>query len=212
MIDYKEITDEQIDRMNIQEVNKYIESYGRILLQRTLRIQQAMQSSEQEAAFKYNLNQLSHITNSIGIDNRPRIEGEIEFKNFDQLVLARNRLKNLVASLKAPSSTITGQKAISAKRREGVRESLKKMGVKRKFSNVELDTLGEIFNLMGHGREEYSSDEIIEGYTAVKDIDTYTTEELVDLIKQYLTTGELPTKEEENPDYISWQGFFGDKK
>lgn len=207
MIDYKEITDEQIDRMNIQEVNKYIESYGRVLLQRTLRIQQAMQSSEQEAAFKYNLNQLGHITNSIGIDNRPRIEGEIEFKNFDQLVLARNRLKNLVASLKSSSSTITGQKAISAKRREGVRDSLKKMGIKHKFSNAELDTLGEIFNLMGHGREQYASDEIIEGYTAVtSDIEGfYTTDELIDLIKQYLSTGKVPSQIEEEGTMIFYE-------
>ena len=54
MIDYKQITDEDINKMTLSELNKYIASYGKILLQRTQRILEAAESTERTRALTFN--------------------------------------------------------------------------------------------------------------------------------------------------------------
>lgn len=167
MIDYKEITFEDIDRMSLGELNKYIASYGKILLQRTQRILESTESIERTRAFEFNQNALSHITKSVGLDNIPRISENIEYKEFSSLIEARARLKNLVVSLRASGSTITGQKQLSTTRRNRVRAYLKNMGINRQFSNKQLDILDEVFAAMDHGRGDYESGDIIRGFNEV---------------------------------------------
>ena len=148
MIDYKEITFEDIDKMSLSELNKHIASYGKILLQRTQRILEAAESTERTRALEFNQNALSHITKSVGIDNKPKISENVEYKEFSSLIEARARLKNLVVSLRASGSTITGQKQLSTTRRNRVRSYLKNMGINRQFSNKQLDILDEVFAAM----------------------------------------------------------------
>lgn len=167
MIDYKEITFEQIDRMSLSELNKYIASYGKVLLQRIQRILESTESTERTRAFEFNQNALSHITKSVGITNIPKISENIEYKEFSSLVEARARLKNLVVSLRASGSTITGQKQLSTIRRNKVRAYLKNMKIKKQFSNKQLDILDEVFAAMDHGKGNYESDEIIRGFNEV---------------------------------------------
>lgn len=167
MIDYKEITFEDIDRMSLGELNKYIAGYGKVLLQRTQRILESTESIERTRAFEFNQNALSHITKSVGITNIPKISENIEYKEFSSLVEARARLKNLVISLRASGSTITGQKQLSTTRRNRVRAYLKNMGIKKQFSNKQLDILDEVFAAMDHGRGDYESGEIIRGFNEV---------------------------------------------
>ena len=167
MIDYKQITSEDIDRMSLSELNKYIASYGKVLLQRTQRILESTESIERTRALEFNQNALSHITKSVGIDNVPRISENIEYKEFSSLIEARARLKNLVVSLRASGSTITGQKQLSTIRRNKVRVYLKNMGINKQFSNKQLDILDEVFAAMDHGKGNYESDEIIRGFNEV---------------------------------------------
>lgn len=167
MIDYKEITFEDIDRMSLSELNKYIASYGKVLLQRTQRILESTESIERTRALEFNQGTLSHITKSVGLDNIPKISENIEYKEFSSLIEARARLKNLVVSLRASGSTITGQKQLSTTRRNRVRSYLKNLGIKKQFSNKQLDILDEVFAAMDHGRGDYESDEIIRGFNEV---------------------------------------------
>lgn len=167
MIDYKEITFEDIDRMSLSELNKYIASYGKVLLQRTQRILEAAESAERTKALEFNQNALSHISKSVELDNIPKISENIEYKEFSSLIEARARLKNLVVSLRASNSTITGQKQLSTIRRNKVRSYLKNMGINKQFSNKQLDILDEIFAAMDHGKGNYESDEIILGFNEV---------------------------------------------
>lgn len=167
MIDYKEITFEDIDRMSLSELNKYIASYGKVLLQRTQRILESTESIERTRALEFNQGALSHITKSVGLDNIPKINENIEYKEFSSLIEARARLKNLVVSLRASGSTITGQKQLSTTRRNRVRSYLKNLGIKKQFSNKQLDILDEVFAAMDHGRGDYESDEIIRGFNEV---------------------------------------------
>ena len=185
MIDYKEITSEDIDRMSLSELNKYIASYGKILLQRTQRILEATESIERTKAIEFNQNALSHITKSIGIDNKPKLSENVEYKEFSSLIEARARLKNLVVSLRASGSTITGQKQLSTFRRNRVRDYLKNMGIKKQFSNKQLDILDEVFAAMDHGKGNYESDEIIRGFNEVAE-NGNTVDEIVEKIEAFI--------------------------
>lgn len=185
MIDYKEITFEDIDRMSLSELNKYIASYGKILLQRTQRILESTESIERTRALEFNQGALSHITKSIGIDNKPKISENIEYKEFSSLIEARARLKNLIVSLRASGSTITGQKQLSTIRRNRVRSYLKNMGIKKQFSNKQLDILDEVFAAMDHGKGDYESGEIIRGFNEVAE-NGDTVDEIVEKIEAFL--------------------------
>ena len=185
MIDYKEITFEDIDKMSLSELNKYIASYGKILLQRTQRILEATESAERTRAIEFNQNALSHITKSIGIDNKPKISENVDYKEFSSLIEARARLKNLVVSLRSNSSTITGQKQLSTFRRNRVRSYLKNMGITRQFSNKQLDILDEVFAAMDHGNGDYESGEIIRGFNEVAEAGD-TVDEIVEKIEAFI--------------------------
>ena len=164
MISYKEITNAQIDKMNLDELKQYIEGYGAILLRRIERIKAATDSIERSNAYQFNVKALKRIAiTSLG----DTLDDNIEFKPTTELVVARARLKNLVASLKAEGSTITGQKHLSAVRRQKVRAYLRDVGYKKQLSNKQLDLLDRVFAVMEHGRGERTSDEIIEGFNAV---------------------------------------------
>ena len=188
MIDYKQITEEQINKMTLSELNKYIASYGKILLQRTQRILEATESTERTRALTFNKYALSDITKTVGLDNQPKISENIEYKEFSSLVEARARLKNLVGALRSNSSTITGQKVLSVKRRQGVKDRLVAMGIKKKFSANELDILAKVFAELDS--DTFASEEIIEGFYKIVEPESYTVEELAEMIKNYLREGE----------------------
>ena len=189
MIDYKQITEEQINKMTLSELNKYIASYGKILLQRTQRILEAAESTERTRALTFNKYALSDITKTVGLDNKPKLDENIEYKEFSSLTEARARLKNLVGALRSNSSTITGQKVISVKRRQGVKDRLAAMGIKKKFSANELDILAKVFAELDN--DTFASEEIIEGFYKIVEPEAYTAEELADMIKNYLLEGEI---------------------
>lgn len=181
MISYKEITNAQIDKMNLDELKQYIESYGTILLNRIERIKAAADSVEKTNAYKFNVTALKRISiTSLG----DTLDENLEFKPTTELVVARARLKNLVASLRSTSSTITGQKSLSVAKRQKVRDYMKTAGIKQRFTNKQLALLDEVFNLMDHGRGQYNSDEIIEGFNEVVD-PSDTAEEAVAKILNY---------------------------
>ena len=189
MIDYKQITEEQINKMTLSELNKYIASYGKILLQRTQRILEAAESTERTRALTFNQGALSDITKTVGLDNKPKLDENIEYKEFSSLIEARARLKNLVGALRSNSSTITGQKVISVKRRQGVKDRLVAMGIKKKFSANELDILAKVFAELDN--DTFASEEIIEGFYKIAEPEAYTVEQLADMIKNYLLEGEI---------------------
>lgn len=182
MISYKEITNDQIDKMNLSELQKYIESYGAVLLRRIELIKNSSESIERNKAYQFNVNALKGVaittlSNTIGED--------VEFKQNTEIIVARARLKNLVASLRASGSTITGQKQLSTVRRQKVRSYLKNLGINKHFSNKQLDILDEVFAAMDHGRGDYESGEIIRGFNAVAE-EGDTVQEIVEKIEAFL--------------------------
>ena len=164
MIKYTDITFEEINRMTLAELNKYIAEYGKVLIQRTQRIYASKESTERTRALKYVLNNLKDIAKNVNITNQ--FEDNVftdspELKNFSQIKEARARLSNLVIALRSQRSTITGQKKETIYRHKRVKAKLSELGIKKKFTHKQLDILDLIFNELGHGREEYDSNEII---------------------------------------------------
>lgn len=188
MIKYTDITFEEINRMTLAELNKYIAEYGKVLIQRTQRIYASKESTERTRALKYVSNNLKDIAKNINITNQ--FEDNVftdspELKNFSQIKEARARLSNLVIALRSQRSTITGQKKETIYRHKRVKAKLSELGIKKKFTHKQLDILDLIFNELGHGREEYDSNEIIEAFSAVE-TKGQTTEEVLSAIEKYL--------------------------
>ena len=188
MIKYTDITFEEINRMTLAELNKYIAEYGKVLIQRTQRIYASKESTERTRALKYVSSNLKDIAKNVNITNQ--FEDNVftdspELKNFSQIKEARARLSNLVIALRSQRSTITGQKKETIYRHKRVKAKLSELGIKKKFTHKQLDILDLIFNELGHGREEYDSNEIIEAFSAVE-TKGQTTEEVLSAIEKYL--------------------------
>lgn len=188
MIKYTDITFEEINRMTLDELNKYIAEYGKVLIQRTQRIYASKESTERTRALKYVSSNLKDIAKNVNITNQ--FEDNVftdspELKNFSQIKEARARLSNLVIALRSQRSTITGQKKETIYRHKRVKARLSELGIKKKFTHKQLDILDLIFNELGHGREEYDSNEIIEAFSAVE-TKGQTKEEVLSAIEKYL--------------------------
>lgn len=187
MLKYTDITKEDIDRMTLAELNKYIAEYGKILIQRTQRIYASRESTERTRALKFVSSNLKNIAKNVNITNNFDHEvftGESpELKNFSQIKEARARLHNLVSALNSQSSTITGQKKKSVERRKSTRETLKSLGINKRFTNKQLDILAEVIAQMGNDAEY---EEIIEGYYIAVEEGNTTKEDILAALEKYL--------------------------
>lgn len=187
MLKYTDITFEEINRMTLDELNKYIAEYGKILIQRTQRIYASRESTERTRALKFVSKNLRDISKNVNITNN--FDHEVftgkspELKNFSQIKEARARLHNLVSALNNQSSTITGQKKISVERRRNTRETLKGLGINKRFTNKQLDLLAEVIAQMGNDAEY---EEIIEGYYIAVEEGNKTKEDILAAIEKYL--------------------------
>lgn len=189
MIKYTDITFEEIDRMTLAELNKYIAEYGKVLIQRTQRIYGSRKSTERTRALKYVSNNLKDIAKNVNVTNNfddNVFTGEApELKNFSQIKEARARLHNLVIALRSQRSTITGQKKETIVRHKRVRAKLSELGIKKRFTHKQLDVLDDVFDELGHGRGDFDSDEIIQGFYVATDEGNTTKEDIVDFIENY---------------------------
>lgn len=187
MLKYTDITKEDIDRMTLAELNKYIAEYGKILIQRTQRIYASRESTERTRALKFVSSNLKDIAKNVNITNNFDTEvftgASPELKNFSQIKEARARLYNLVSALNNQRSTITGQKKIGVERRRNTRETLKGLGINRRFTNKQLDILAEVIAQMGNDAEY---EEIIEGYYIAVEEGNTTKEDILAALEKYL--------------------------
>ena len=188
---YTEITVADIEKLTLEELNQYIEEYGKQLIYRISRVKQSKATTEHYRALIYSTDTLRKLVNNVGLDNLPDLLSA-DFKQFRTKEEAQQRLLNLVSTLKSKASTVTGQKQISRIRHTRVREKLKELKIKRRFTNPQLDVLDRVFAEFGHGREEYTSGEIIEEFSAAyfPEIDY---NELIDLMEIGLNNRSVDT-------------------
>lgn len=189
IISYKEITQEQIEKMSLSELNKYIESYGKILQSRFARVEKSTESNERQSAINFIKPSLKNISKVVSLGGMPEADSDI--KEFNEILEARARLKNLVRTLRSSRSTITGQKKIYKQQRAKTKAYIKKLlgknakGIIGKISAADLDELRDVFASFNSDGLEYESDEVIDAFIAVKD-EVDDDADLAEVVKKYI--------------------------
>lgn len=166
MKDYREITLQDIEKMSLSELNETIAAYAKKLEYRLRRLEQARTSKEKETAIRFITNTAKNVFRDTDLSGHPLPDSPA--KEFRDEKEARARLKNLSSNLRSPQSTIRGQIASFRRRRKATKQYIDKTqgsGTAKKLTKADLDLLSDVFNSLGHGREEYTSGETIDAFT-----------------------------------------------
>lgn len=186
MKDYREITSRDIEKMSLSELNETIAAYAKKLNYRLGRLEQARTSKEKEAAVRFITNTAKNIFRETDLSGLPLPDSPV--KEFRDEKEARARLKNLTSNLRSPQSTIRGQTASFRSRRVATKKYIEKTqgsGTAKKLTKADLDLLGDVFNALGHGREEYTSGETIDAFTYANSLG-YGAENMTETIRAIL--------------------------
>ena len=173
MKSYQNLSYSEIEAMTLDELNQYIDAYGKILLRRLKRVYAAKESREKKAAIKFILPTVKNIVTNTNLSGAPTAESEIKVFRTKKEAVAR--LKNLNENLRAMRSTVSGQRDVFRRQRKKTREYISDVYKARKetppkLMKAELDELADVFNDTGHGRwgDGYTSGEIIDAFYEVK--------------------------------------------
>lgn len=195
MKDYKEINARDIEKMSLSELNETIAAYAKKLQYRLGRLEQARTSKEKAAAVRFITNTAKNIFQDTDLSGLPLPDSPA--KEFRDEKEARARLKNLASNLRAPQSTIRGQIVSFRRRRAATKQYIAKtqsLETTKKLTKADLDLLGDVFNDLGHGREEYTSGETIDAFTYATSLG-YGVENMTETIRTILEGMEIePSK------------------
>lgn len=173
--------------MPLKDVNKNIKIVGKQLAYRINRIYSSKPSIERNRALEFSSTILKTVVNNRSLSGAITT-GDINFKEFSDVHVGRAALLNIQTVLLSDRSTIEGQKIISRHRRQTTRETIRSYGIKRRFTNKELDILTEVFANLEANTDYYESNEVIEEFNELrgKDLSSYSTKEIIDIIKSKL--------------------------
>lgn len=191
MKDYREITSRDIEKMSLSELNDTIAAYAKKLNYRLGRLEQARTSKEKDAAVRFITNTAKNIFRETDLSGLPLPDSPV--KEFRYEKEARARLKNLISNLRSPQSTIRGQTASFRSRRVATKKYIEKTqgsGTAKKLTKADLDLLGDVFNALGHGREEYTSGETIDAFTYANSLG-YGAENMTETVRAILEEMEV---------------------
>lgn len=173
MKNYENLSYAEIEAMTLDELNQYIDAYGKILLRRLKRVYAAKESREKKAAINFILPTAKNIVTNTNLSGAPTAESEIKVFRTKKEAVAR--LKNLTENLRAMRSTVSGQRDVFRRQRKKTREYISDVYKAQKktppkLTKAELDELADVFNDTGHGRwgDGYTSGEIIDAFYEVK--------------------------------------------
>lgn len=177
----------KVKNMPLEDVNKNIKIVGKQLAYRINRLQSAKPSRERNLALSYNADIYKNIITNVKLSGKISAE-TAKFKEFADIKEARATLLNIQSTLISDQSTIRGQKIVSRHRHQATRETIKSYGIKRRFTNKELDILTEVFVALEEAKYYYESDEVIEEFTEFnsKDISDMSAEEIAGIIDEAL--------------------------
>lgn len=173
--------------MSLKDVNKNIKIVGKQLAYRINRIYSSKPSIERNRALEFSSTILKTVVNNRSLSGAITT-GDVNFKEFSDVHVARGALLNIQTVLLSDRSTIEGQKLISRHRRQATRETIKAYGIKRRFTNKELDILTEVFISLEASADYYESGEVIEEFNELsgKELSEYSPKEIADIIKSKL--------------------------
>lgn len=179
----------KVKNMSLEDVNKNIKIVGKQLAYRINRLQSAKPSRERNLALAYNAAMYKNIVTNVKLSGKVSAE-TAKFKEFtpDTINEGRATLLNLQSTLISNQSTISGQIETRRHRYAKFRETIAGYGIKRRFTNKQLDILTEVFANLEEAKYYYESDEVIEEFSEFnsKDISDMSVKEIAGIIDEAL--------------------------
>lgn len=177
----------KVKNMPLEDINKNITIVGKQLAYRINRLKSAKPSRERNLALRYTTDMYKNIITSVKLSGKVSAE-TAKFKEFTDVREARATLLNIQSTLISNQSTITGQLETRKYQHAKFRETIAGYGIKRRFTNKQLDKLFEVFAALEEAKYYYESDEVIEEFSEFnsKDISDMSTEEIAGIIDEAL--------------------------
>lgn len=181
----------KVKKMPLEDINKNITIVGKQLAYRINRLQSAKPSRERDLALRYTADMYKNIVTNIKLSGKVTISAETaKFKEFtpDTINEARATLLNIQSTLISDQSTITGQLKTRRHQYTKFRETIAGFGIKRRFTNKQLDKLYGVFAALEQGVDYTNSDEVIDEFSEFnnKDISNMSVKEISEIISEAL--------------------------
>lgn len=177
----------KVKEMPLEDINKGIKVVGKQLAYRINRIQSAKPSRERNLALSYNAAIYKNIVTNVKLNGKVSAKVS-KFKEFTDVREARATLLNIQSTLISNQSTISGQLETRRHQYAKFRETIAGYGIKRRFTNKQLDKLYGVFAALEEGVNYDVSDEVIEEFSEFnsKDISNMSVEEIAGIIDEAL--------------------------
>lgn len=179
----------KVKNMPLEDINKNIKVVGKQLAYRINRLQSAKPSRERNLALRYTTDMYKNIITNVKLNGKVSAE-TAKFKEFtpDTINEARATLLNIQSTLISSRSTITGQLETRRHQYAKFRETIAGYGIKRRFTNKQLDKLYEVFGSMEQGVNYTYSDEVIDEFSEFtnNDISNMSAKEIAEIIDEAL--------------------------
>lgn len=179
----------KVKKMPLEDINKNITIMGKQLAYRINRLQSAKPSRERNLALRYTTDMYKNIITNVKLSGKVSAE-TAKFKEFTPNTIneARATLLNIQSTLISDQSTISGQLKTRRHQYAKFRETIAGYGIKRRFTNKQLDKLYEVFGSMEQGVNYTYSDEVIDEFSEFSnnDISNMSAKEIAEIIDEAL--------------------------
>lgn len=179
----------KVKNMPLEDINKNIKIVGKQLAYRINRLQYAKPSRERNLALRYATDMYKNIITNVKLSGKVSAE-TAKFKEFtpDTINEARATLLNIQSTLISNQSTISGQLETRRHQYAKFRETIAGYGIKRRFTNKQLDKLYEVFGAMEQSVNYTYSDEVIDEFSEFSnnDISNMSAKEIAEIIDEAL--------------------------
>lgn len=175
----------KVKNMPLEDINKNIKIVGKQLAYRINRLQSAKPSRERNLALRYTTDMYKNIITNVKLNGKVSAE-TAKFKEFTDVKEAKATLLNIQSTLISNQSTISGQLETRKHQYAKFRETIAGYGIKRRFTNKQLDKLYEVFANLEANIDYYESNEVIDEFSEFnnKDISNMSAKEIAEIIDE----------------------------
>lgn len=179
----------KVKKMPLEDINKNIKIVGKQLAYRINRLQSAKPSRERDLALRYTTDIYKNIVTNVKLSGKVSAK-TAKFKEFTPLTIeeAKATLLNIQSTLISNQSTISGQLETRKHQYAKFRDTIAGYGIKRRFTNKQLDKLYGVFAGLTKGTDYDVSDEVIEEFSEFtnKELNDYSVNDLTRIINEAL--------------------------
>lgn len=177
----------KVKNMPLEDVNKNIKIVGKQLAYRINRLQSAKPSIARDLALHYTADMYKNIVTNVKLSGKVSAE-TAKFKEFTDVKEARAALLNIQGTLLSNQSTVSGQLETRRHQYAKFRETIAGFGIKRRFTNKQLEKLYGVFAALEQGVDYTLSDEVVDEFSEFtnKDISNMSVKEISEIISEAL--------------------------